>query len=137
MEFETISHRLTIRGKASFELYAFLERLLGGMVARLGQDCVGHAKAIAYLPTGRLYASTTGQPPMVNFVPFGDVPARIADATVDVTCIFGNTTQQVLERAYHEALAQVQWPNVLIEHVRYLGAAGRSVHEHEPDKRAP
>jgi hypothetical protein len=135
MEFETISHRLAIRGEASFELYTFLDRLLGGVVARLGQDCVGHAKAIAYLPAGRLYASTTGQPPLVNFVPFGDVPARITDATVDVTCIFGNTTRQGLERAYHEALVQVQWPDVRIEHIRYPGTADQSVHE--PDKRAP
>lgn len=135
MEFEAISHRLTVHGEASFELYAFLERLLGGVVASLGQDCVGHAKALAYLPTGRLYASTTGQPLVVNFFPFGDVPAQITDATVDVTCIFGNTSQQMLERAYQEALAQIQWPNVRIEHVRYPGAADHSVHE--PVRRGP
>jgi hypothetical protein len=135
MEFETISHRLSIRGEVSFELHAFLERLLGGVVARLGQDCVGHAKALAYLPTGQLYASMTEQPSMVNFVPFGDVPTHITEATVDITCIFGNTSRQVLERAYHEALAQIQWSNLRIEHVQYPGAAGRSVHE--LDKRAP
>jgi hypothetical protein len=135
MEFATISHRLAVRGKGSFELYAFLERLLEGVIARLGRDCVGHAKALAYLPTGRIYASTTEQPSAINFVPFGDVPIHITDATVDVTCIFGNTTQQVLERAYDEALAQVQWPQIRIEEARYPGAAGWSVDE--PDSGAP
>lgn len=60
MEFEKLSCRLVLRSDAPLEVPLFLDRLLHGIVTRLGSDCLGHAKAIAYLPTGRIYASTTG-----------------------------------------------------------------------------
>jgi hypothetical protein len=104
MDFETLSDRVLVRSEAAaVEPERVIRKALAGVVERLGPARVGHAKAIGYFENGRLYVSATG-PNRIEAIPFGDVPSAVTEFLLDLTCIFGATPQDELERAYRGSL---------------------------------
>lgn len=102
-EFGVLSLSLEVapKGTAAPQL---LTELLLGFVQRLGPGAAGHAKAVAQLPGGVVYASTTGVPLEVNVRTLGE-PATVVDRLrVDVACVFYGLEQEKLEAAWRQAM---------------------------------
>ena len=100
-KFQTLSQRLLITrpGCSPAEV---LRTILLGMVQQLGPAVVGHAKAVARVPGGLVYASTTGVPPLVE-VKTADNPVSVTDCLqLDLLCVFHGITHKTLLRAWHE-----------------------------------
>lgn len=114
LEFGKLSVCLLIKS-CPISLKQMLHLLLLGVVKRLGEEALGHAKAIAYLPQGSIYASTTGVPPVVNFKETGSLEIGETEFQVDAVYIFTGVSQQKLAEAFEHILDQLKESQVDLE----------------------
>lgn len=103
-KFQTLSQRFIITRK-SFSPHEVLNTLLLEIIRHFGPIVVGHAKTVAQVEGGIVYASTTGMPPTVE-VKTVDNPAMITESMqVDLLCVFHGIKAKTLTRAWQEAAA--------------------------------
>lgn len=114
LEFGKLSVSLSVKD-CPISLKQMLRLLLLGVVKRLGEEALGHAKAIARLPQGSIYASTTGVPPVVNFKETGSLEIGEAEFQVDAVYIFTAVSQQKLAKAFKHILNQLKELQVDLE----------------------
>jgi len=100
-EFQTLSRRLLIARPDSSPVEV-LNTILLGVVQHLGPIVVGHAKAVARVDGGIVYASTTGVLPVVE-VKTVDTPVTVTDRVqVDLLCVFHGIPHKTLVHAWDE-----------------------------------
>lgn len=103
-EFQTLSQHLLITRRDSSPAEV-LNTILLGVVRHLGPMVVGHAKAVARVEGGIVYASTTGIPPTVE-VKTIDSPVAFTDRLqVDLLCVFHGIKRKTLAMAWQEVLS--------------------------------
>ncbi|MBI2803206.1 MAG: hypothetical protein HYX63_23550 [Gammaproteobacteria bacterium] len=101
--FNSLSRRLTISGTDASPT-AVLKLLLSKLVQHLGDNLVGHAKAIAHVDGGVFHASTTGTLPVIDVKTVGNPAASANIFQLDFMCVFHGLRQKKLLRAWDESL---------------------------------
>lgn len=104
--FSSLSKRLAVES-AGMSPQALLHALLGRLVGELGQDLVGHAKAIAHVEGGMYHASTTGVETGVDVRCVGTPTPSSAGFDIDFMCAFHGMSAKRLATAWDAAVASV------------------------------
>lgn len=86
---------------------ALLQALLARLVGELGQNLVGHAKAVARVEGGVYHASTTGIESGVDVRCVGAPTASSAGFNVDFMCAFHGLSAKRLAQAWDAAVASM------------------------------
>ena len=127
--YSSLSRRMTVSGGDTAPA-AVLRLLLGSVVQSLGDDLVGHAKAVAHLDGGVIHASTTGAPPEVDIQSAGDPKADTNEFQVDFMCVFHGLRTRDLVRAWDASLLALSGAGIAtssIQEVEGRPQSGRQI----------
>lgn len=101
--FNSLSRQMVVSGPIASPA-SVLTTLLASIVAHLGDDLVGHAKAIAHVEGGVFHASTTGAESGVDVKAVGN-PSTNSDAfRLDFMCVFHGLHHRKLLEAWNRAV---------------------------------
>ncbi len=101
--FNSLSRQVIVSGSIASPA-AVLTALLSKIVTHLGNDLVGHAKAIAHVEGGVFHASTTGAEAGIDVKAVGSPSSAGNTFQLDFMCVFHGQRYRTLLRAWNAAV---------------------------------
>ncbi|MBX9606820.1 MAG: hypothetical protein K2Y51_11400 [Gammaproteobacteria bacterium] len=97
--FNSLSRQMIVSGRIASPA-SILTPLLSSIVAHLGEDLVGHAKAVAHVEGGVFHASTTGAESVIEVKTVGSPSPNGQSFRLDFMCVFHGLRYRKLLQAW-------------------------------------
>jgi mercuric ion transport protein len=123
--FNSLSRQVVVSGSIASPA-SVLTDLLSNIVTHLGNDLVGHAKAVAHVEGGVFHASTTGADAGVDVKAVGS-PSTAGDTfQLDFMCVFHGQRYRKLVHAWNSAVATLAASGLNFTPVESVNAISRA-----------